>query len=157
MDFASSAPEEEVPLRDKILILHYLSKASGIPPSGKLIAFAQLPGCEPYLPVFQKRTIDRLVRTFGKQPENLIAAAQTIGGSKAQYGDVGVVIPALPKVSVTFILWRGDDEFPPSGNILFDRTVENYLDVEDIIVLSEIIVGELCRHAMKTSRTEEGI
>ena len=139
------AGPEEVPIRDRILVLHYLNRATGVPLSERMITFKELPGVEPYLPVFRARTIDRVARSFGEQPELLVEAAQAIGGHQVEYGDVGVVVPALPKVGITFILWRGDEEFAPSGNVLFDAAISEYLPTEDIIVLTEVVVGRLCK------------
>ena len=144
---------EELSLRERILLLHYLDRASGVPASGLEITFAQLPGVEVYLPVFRARTIDRVVRSFGRRPELLVEAARTLGGHEVEYGDVGMVIPALPRVSITFVLWLGDDEFEPAGNILFDSRIGEYLPTEDVIVASEMIVSRLCAYAKQENRT----
>jgi hypothetical protein len=46
---------------------------------------------------------------------------------------------------VTFVLWGGDDEFPPSGNILFDSSAPQFLPTEDFAVLASLLVAELKR------------
>jgi len=51
----------EVPISDKILILHYLTLASGKPLSHKPIAFQELPEGASYLRTFSKRSIEPLV------------------------------------------------------------------------------------------------
>jgi len=130
------ADGEELSLRERILLLHYLDRASGAPASGQEITFAQLPGVEVYLPVFRARTIDRVVRSFGRRPELLTEAVRTMEGREVEYGDVGVAVPALPKVTIVFVLWRGDEEFEPAGNILFDSRIGEYLPTEDVIVAS---------------------
>ncbi|OIP28268.1 MAG: hypothetical protein COT13_02120 [Chloroflexi bacterium CG08_land_8_20_14_0_20_45_12] len=135
--------EEEIPLKDKILILHYLISAKGTPTSNKLISFRQLPGGASYFTAFSQRTVTPLLRRFGKEPELLIGAAEKLGGCKANYGDVAVSIKAFPKVPITTVLWRGDSEFAPRGNIMFDSTISDYLSTEDISVLCEGIVGKL--------------
>ena len=135
----------EVPLLEQILILHYLNTASGVSPTGKWITFAQVPGGEFYRPVFRQRTLDRLVRAFGDRPEKLVPAAQSLGGREVEPGEVGVTIPVLPRVAVTFVLWRGDEEIPPAGNVLFDETISEYLPPEDIVVVTGLLVSRLCR------------
>ena len=144
-EFDVVGPEvgEEVPLTEKILLLHYLKTASGVPLSGEWITFGEVPGGEIYLPVFRARSIDRLVRGFTGREEMLFEAAQSIGGVPADFGDVSVQIQALPRVPVAVILWRGDEEFSPSGNLLFDATVTEYLPMEDIVVLAGMVASRL--------------
>ena len=137
--------EEEVPIRDKILILHYLTSAKGTPTSNKSIAYKQLPEGSNYFPTFYKRAIKPLIDHFGGQPHRLIDAAKELGGYKVDYGDVAVTISAFSRVPITLILWRGDEEFPPEGSILFDATVSDYLSTEDINVLCEIITWKLVK------------
>ena len=43
---------------------------------------------------------------------------------------------ALPRVPVVLSLWKGDDEFPPEGNVYFDASVSSYLSTEDIAYLA---------------------
>jgi hypothetical protein len=137
--------EAEVPASDKILILHYLTLASGKPLSGRLIAFQELPEGASYQRTFAKRSIEPLVKYFSPEPGRLLELAKGLGGSKADYGDVAVKISGFKMVPVTLVLWRGDDEFPPRGNILFDATISEYLSTYDITVLCDAIVWRLVR------------
>jgi len=137
--------DKEVPLKDKILILHYLTSAQGTPLTNKLITFKQLPGCASYFPVFSQLTITPLLNHFGKEPELLMASVAKLGGRKAGYGDVSVTINAFPRVPVTIALWRGDDEFPPRGSIIFDSSISDYLSAEDIRDLCATIVRKLIK------------
>jgi hypothetical protein len=137
--------EAEVTLKDKILILHYLTLAKGIPIANRLIAFKELPEGANYFPTFSKRSIEPLIAHFGQQPYLLIDAAGKLGGSKVDYGDAAVTINAFSRVPVTLVLWQGDEEFPPRGNILFDATISDYLSTYDIIVLCETITWKLVK------------
>jgi hypothetical protein len=137
--------DEEVPLKDKILLLHYLIQAKGTPLADKSIAYKELPEGTVYFRTFHKRAIKPLVDNFGNNPKKLLDAAKGLGGKKADYGDVAVTINAFKKVPLTFVLWKGDEEFPPDGSILFDATVSDYLSIEDINILSERIAWKLVR------------
>ena len=136
---------EKVPLRDKVLILHYFISAKGSPPANKLITFRELPEGSAYFPTFSKRTVKPLLDHFGKEPQRLIAAAEKLGGHQADYGDAAVTINAFSRVPITIILWQGDDEFAPQGNVVFDATIADYLPTEDITVLCETITWRLVR------------
>lgn len=137
--------EDEVPLRDKILILHYLTQAKGTPITNKVIAYKELPEGASYFPTFHKRAVKPLLDYFGKEPHLLIDAAAKLGGQKTDYGDTSVTINAFSRVPITLVLWLGDEEFPPEGNILFDSTIPDYLSTEDINVLCEAIAWRLVK------------
>ena len=137
--------EGEVPLRDKILILHYFIQAKGTIISNNLIAYKELPEGANYFPTFSKRAIKPLLDHFGKEPHLLIDAAEKLGGHKVDYGDVAVTINAFSHVPITLVLWQGDDEFAPEGSVLFDSTIPDYLSTEDINVLCETIIWKLVK------------
>jgi hypothetical protein len=135
----------EAPLRDKILILHYFTGAKGTSATGKLIAYKQLSGGVSYFPTFSQRAVAPLVQNFGKSPELLMKIAAKLGGHAADYGDMSVTVDAFPHVSITLVLWRGDEELAPNGNILFDANISDYLSTEDVTVLCETIVWKLVK------------
>ena len=136
----------EIPIRDKLLILHYFTSAKGTPSANKLITFRELPEGKIYFPTFYKRTSKPLLDYFGKEPHLLIAAAERLDGHKVDYGDVAVTINAFSQVPITIILWRGDDEFAPQGSIAFDATISDYLPTEDIAVLCETVAWRLINY-----------
>ena len=140
---------EGVPIREKVLILHYFTSAKGTPATGRLITFRELPEGKVYSPTFSKRTIKPLLDNFGKEPNRLVEIGQRMGGHKADYGDTAVTISAFSRVPITIVLWQGDDELAPQGNIVFDANISDYLSTEDITVLCEIITWRLIRHLRK--------
>lgn len=144
-EVAAISPAEELTARDKILVLHYFTQARGTPLARRPITYKELPEGTHYFPVFYKRAIKPLVDNFGRQPARFIDIAALIGGRKSAYGDTAVAIDAFSRVPVDMVLWQGDDEFPPEGNIMFDSTVSDYLTNEDINVLCEIIAWKLVK------------
>jgi hypothetical protein len=136
---------EEVSIRDKLLILHYFNTAKGTPPTNRLVTFHELPEGTVYFPTFSKRTIKPLLDNFSQCPERLLDVSRGLGGRKTEYGDVSVTIDAFSRVPITIVLWRGDEELPPQGNVLFDANISDYLPTEDITVLCETITWKLVR------------
>ena len=145
IDISLMDSETGVPLREKILILHYLIQAKGAQTSNKMIAYKELPEGASYFPTFTKRVIKPLLTYFGNEPHQLIEAAGKLGGYQVDYGDAAVTINAFSQVPVTLALWQGDEEFAPEGNIMFDSTISDYLSAEDINVLCETIAWRLVR------------
>ena len=141
----SSSGEGEIPIRDKILILHYLTTAKGTPLSDKMITYKELPEGVNYYPTFYKRAIEPLVTNFGNEPQKLLNCAIMLGGYEANYGDVAVTIYAFSRVPITLVLWKGDDELTPEGNIIFNSNISDYLSTEDVNVLCETIAWKLVK------------
>jgi hypothetical protein len=150
-----TAGGEAVPMRDKILILHYFTQAKGTPPSHKMITYKELPDGINYFPAFAKRAIKPIVTFFGNEPEHLLKTAKILGGCEADYGDASVTINAFSRVPVTIVLWQGDKEFAPEGSLMFDRNISDYLTNDDIHTLCENIAWRLVR-LLKTGGDSPG-
>jgi hypothetical protein len=141
--------DDVVPLWLKILVLHYLIYAKGTPPAGDQITFKQLEGGLGYYPAFQRRTTIPLLKTFNGDIEELIEWGAEVGGVKAGYGDYAITFQAFPKVAVTFVFWKGDSEFPPEGNVIFDSTIGDYFTTEDIAVLCNMIAVMIIKKSIQ--------
>jgi hypothetical protein len=135
---------ESVPIAEKLLILHYLVTAKGMPLRDDPVSFKELPEGMVYYPTFYKRAIRSLLNKYGASPEKLIEAAALLGGVAENQGDAAVIVRAFPRVAIIWVLWRGDDEFPAEGTILVDRGIQDYLPTEDIAVLCQHIAIKLC-------------
>jgi hypothetical protein len=107
-EILSGDKKENIPIKDQILILHYLTQAKGTPFTNKVITYGQIEGGKFYVPTFIQRNIDPLLKCFSHRPELLLELAQRIGG-KAAYGDVSVSIDAFPRVRIFCILERDDE------------------------------------------------
>jgi hypothetical protein len=138
---------EELSIQQQILLLHYMMgtfSSSGVETTGQWIAFQDVPDGKFYLDAFQRRAKIPMVQTFGQRPELLLKLSKEVyGGIQGKEGDLSVVIRALPLVHLLLILWKGDDEFPPEGNILFDRNIIDLISAEDIAWLSGMVVYPL--------------
>jgi hypothetical protein len=147
MEFSYHGADKEVPIQDQVLLLHYLKGAidSGSRENtGEWVSFQDLPDGRFYMDAFLKRAKDPLLKTFGADPKRMVELALGLyDASPAGYGDFSVVINALPLVPVVLLLWQGDEEFPPEGNILFDRGVSNILSAEDTAWLAGAVVYPL--------------
>ena len=133
----------EPPEHDAILLLLYLTEAAGRPLEERWVAFEQLVGGAGYIGSFRSRVVLPILRAFGQRPAELAAAAASLDGRPLAMGDAAVVIQALPRVPLAFIVWGGDDEFPPSANVVFDASIEGYLDAEAVTVVAEMAARRL--------------
>jgi hypothetical protein len=144
----SQDQEGEVPIKEKVIILHYLNGVKREQTGEEWISYKDIPSARFYLDAFNRRVKEPLMDAFGEQPDRLVSCAKALYGATASsFGDVSVVIQALPRVPVILALWKGDEEFPPDGAILFDRSMQDILSAEDISELSSMIVYPLVAKA----------
>lgn len=136
-----------IPAREylAILILHYLigSLKNTYVPSGEWISFKQIEGGETYFPAFHKGVIEPLLRKYGKHPEGIFSALDRLGAEKIDISDTAIEVTAFPEIRVRIIMYKGDDEFEPEANILFDRSLAKIYSMEDITVFFHFIVSSL--------------
>ncbi len=128
-----------------ILILHYaLKQLEGLPQlRGEWLSFKELSGVEGYDSAFRKRSIEPILRKYGQKPEALLEVLERLPAKRVEQGDVGIVVEAFGRVPVMITFWRGDDEFGPEANMLFDKSITRIFCTEDIVVLANIIAIQL--------------
>ena len=139
----SSPGKRTISLVTRALILHYLLKADGSPLTHKWAAYKDLPGGLLYASVFARRVTEPLIKKFGRSAKLFQEAGSRLGGESGGVGDASFSLRALPRIPLQYVLWEGDEEFPPSVQLLFDSSVDRYLPLEDIVVLGQITTGRL--------------
>lgn len=139
---------EEIPIKQKILVLHYLNGSSSEDLTGDWISYKDIPSARFYLDAFNRRVKYPLVSAFGEQPDRLPPVAKELfGATTSSTGDSSVRIQAFPKVPITLVIWKGDEEFSSDGTILFDSSIKDMLSAEDITELTSQIVYPLIAKA----------
>jgi hypothetical protein len=135
----------DLPLVEKILILHYLLGQEQRPVRGQLVAFKNLPGASFYDPTYQKRGPRRIARRFGEDVEAFRQACGKLNWHEEELGDASFRFDILPKIGGVVVLYSGDEEFPAEANILFDDEIVNFLPLEDVAVLAGLIATRLVK------------
>ena len=135
---------EEVPIQQQVLILHYITGAvssKGARTTGQWISFQDIPDGRFYLGAFIKRAKDPLIKIFGSNPKTLIEiSSKAYDASPTDFGDFSVMLKPLPLVPMVLVLWEGDEDFPPEGNILFDENISKILSAEDVAWLAGMVI-----------------
>lgn len=144
-----SSKNANVTLVSKIIVLHYLNTSSGAALGGELIPYEDILGLRHYFPVYEKRVLKPLQAAFGNDRYAFLEAGLSLGAIQQEYGDASFTLQALPRIPITFILWEGDTEFPPSVRTLFDPTISGYLPLEDIVVISKLAVTRIIKEARR--------
>lgn len=137
-----------------VLLLHYLVGVDENALTGEWISFREFEGGDAYFGSFSDRTLAPLKNAFGHRPDLLPPAAAPLGAEPLDIGDVGLRIPVFPKVPLAVVLWRGDSEFPPEVNVLFDRTANSILRTEDLAICGALTVSKLRKAAEKIEKAD---
>lgn len=132
----------------RIMIQHYLEGSGNAQLANKLATFREFEGGALYYSAFKARTIDFLVRTFGKKTEVLKHIGDAIRAEPMHMGDVSFKTYFFPKMPVVVVIWLGDEEVPTSANVLFDANAGKILPTEDI----SHVGATLCRWLSKLER-----
>ncbi|MBI4745169.1 MAG: DUF3786 domain-containing protein [Deltaproteobacteria bacterium] len=140
-----SPDHHQVGLVPHVLLLHYLIYASGKPLTNELFSYKDIPGGDKYFSVFKKRVETPLLNAYRDYPEGFEDACERSGGLEVPMGDLAYQLQAFPNIPVTYIYWKGDEEFPVSVQVLFDSSIKDYLPLEDIVFLSEMLSWKLAR------------
>ena len=124
--------EEDLPQFFHLMVLVYLIEAKEIKPTYTWISEKDLKGGSTFFRGLHRLQVDELENLFGRDPDAFLKAGARLGGSKILYGDKGFCLEVFPKVPLAYILWKGDHEFPPRINVLFDSTIESHFALDVI-------------------------
>ena len=75
--------------------------------------------------------------------QRLCAVMERMGAKKLPMGDASYEFEFINGYFVQFILWAGDDEFPPSAQILFSDNFPLSFSAEDMAVVGDITIGTM--------------
>lgn len=125
----------------KILVMRYLLEGSAAPSTGKFLTYREIPWCEVYYKQFSGRCLSRLAFGFGFKLDAFKKAMEEVGGKTLNYGDAGYEFELMNGLYMRFALWAGDDEFPPSSQILFSDNFPVAFHGEDMTVCGDVSIG----------------
>ncbi len=123
--------------------LWYMVNAKDIAATGELVRPDNLKGGH----LFSKGThvlpLNELAEKYNDDIEGFYLRGESLNAEKHSYGDAAIQLMPVPKIPVTLILWRGDDEFPPRAGLLFDSTSEFQVPIDilwSIAMMSVLIM-----------------
>lgn len=136
--------------RRQALFLHYLRTADGKPLADRWVSLREIEGGEFYHQASQGYSGDRVAKRFGNDVEGFRRAAERAGGERRDLGDAAYSFLALPRVPLAVIYWKGDEEFSPTAQVVFDASAGHYLPVDLLSVLG----SELCDRIIRAASGE---
>ncbi|MFC1523944.1 DUF3786 domain-containing protein [Thermodesulfobacteriota bacterium] len=119
-------------------VLWYLIGAQDIPLSGNLIKPSDVPGGQIFVQGTHVLPVDQIARKYNGRKARFYQVAQRFGGVPVEHGDAAVKLLPFPRVPVFLILWFGDEDFSPSGQLLLDSTCSSHLSTDVLWALTMV-------------------
>ena len=132
MEWNDHPVEEELHQYFYLMVLVYLTNAKDTKPTHTWVNEKGLKGGFTFFQGPHSLQVEELINLFGKDSEAFLKTGKKLGGSEILYGDKGFALEVFPKVPLAYILWKGDEEFPPRIRVLFDSTIESHLPLDVI-------------------------
>lgn len=125
------------------LILYYLTTTDGSQPQGTWISFSELADGRFYNQAFQGYTGGELARRFGSDIAQFEVAAKKNGGTPVRLGDRAFAFSLLPRLDLAVVCWSGDEDFPPSYQLLFDAAASHHLPTDACAIAGSMLTRRL--------------
>ena len=139
--------EEDLSPSFHLMVFVYLIEAKEINPSHTWVSEKDLKGGTTFFRGPHSLDVAALERLYGRDGDAFLRAGRRLGGSEILYGDKGFALEVFPKVPVAYVLWKGDEEFPPRIGVLFDSTIQDHFSLDVIWCM----VAETSRRLVEVS------
>ena len=142
-DYAIRALDEGKlpPLPTQTFLLRYLLESKTAAWSGEWKTFREMPWGEMYIKPYTGRVLTRAAFTFGTRVAAFRAAAEKMGAEPVKHGDAGFRFDLIGGYKMQILIWEGDDEFPPSAQILYSDNFADGFAAEDRVVAGDILIS----------------
>lgn len=134
---------KELPLMVQTFLLRYLLEGRDILQLGQWKTFREMPWGETYVNPFTGRALTRAAFTFGTRLEAFCAACDKMGAQPVKHGDAGYQFTFIGNYQMQIFVWAGDDEFPPSAQILYSDNFAEGFTAEDRVVAADILISTI--------------
>ena len=128
------------PLPTQTFLLRYLLESRDAAWMGEWKTFREMPWGEMYIQPYTGRVLTRAAYTFGFRVAGFKAAAEKMGATPVPHGDAGFEFNLIGNYKMRFLVWEGDDEFPPSTQILYSDNFATGFAAEDRVVAGDILI-----------------
>jgi hypothetical protein len=133
----------------RLIALHYLAGATGQEPDGDWISYRELPDGLFYANTVTREVEEPLATLFGRAADDFQAAGRPMGAEVDDVADSSLVLRPLPRVAMLFALWLADEEFPAKVKVLYDRVGAQYLPLQDLRILADLLGAALKSRALR--------
>lgn len=130
----------------QILLIRYLVANNGGPVIGQEISEKDLQGGVTFFQGPHALHVEPIVRLYGANTEAFESRGRELDATSATYGDKSMKFFPFPEIPVTYVLWKEDNEFPASVNIMFDKSIERWFSLDMIFTLVLVLTNRIANH-----------
>ena len=124
-------------------LLRFLLEGSAAQPSNHFVTFREMPWGEMYIQPYTGRVLTRAAFTFGTKVAKFAAACEKMGAIRLPHGDAGYQFDFLGGYRMQIMVYAGDDEFPPSAQVLYSDNFESGFAAEDRVVAGDLLITSI--------------
>ena len=128
------------PLPTQTFLLRYLLESKQAAWKGEWKTFREMPWGEMYNKPYTGRVLTRAAFTFGFRVAAFKAAAEKMGAQPVPHGDAGYRFRLIGDFEMQILMWEGDEEFPPSAQVLYSDNFAEGFAAEDRVVAGDILI-----------------
>ena len=132
-----------IPLPVQTFLLRWLLEGKPAAWEGQWKTFREMPWGELYIKPYTGRVLTRAAFTFGTRLEAFRAACEKLGALPLSNGDAGFEFDFLDSCRMRVLVWAGDDEFPPSAQVLYSDNFAESFAPEDRVVAGDILISHI--------------
>ena len=135
--------EEAEDPRDQILLYNYVHFGGGDEPEREWIGMESLPNSISKVRTLRVYCEERIASHFTAKTDLLIDLAPSLGAVRQENPEqscsAAFFVSALPRLPLFVLFWDEDkdDGFPAKVKVLFDRRVNDFLDIESLVFVCE--------------------
>ena len=131
------------PLPVQTFLLRYLLESKDVAWAGTWKTFREMPWGEMYIKPYTGRVLTRAAFTFGFKLNAFRAACEKMGAEALKHGDAGFEFNLIGNYRIQILVWEGDDEFPPSAQIIYSDNFAEGFAAEDRVVAGDILISAI--------------
>lgn len=137
----SITPQTVLPVQT--FLLRYLLESKTVAWGGSWKTFREMPWGEMYIKPYTGRVLTRAAFTFGTRVAAFKAACEKMGAMALKHGDAGYQFDFIGGYRIQIMVWEGDEEFPPSAQVIYSDNFQEGFGAEDRVVAGDILISTI--------------
>jgi len=117
--------------QEGLVALSYLANLKPVDPSPKWLSPVELPGGRTFFgPGSHPPKTENVLKAWTDHPSHFKDVIKALKGTPIPEGDEGFQIPCLPKVSLRYVFWKGEEGLSSAVTLLVNATVHLFLPLD---------------------------